>query len=217
MTLLSWMPVWHRFKGRLPSRGAAPVQPFKSSALEVKAAKPQTFWEEKIFVSYFADSSLEGCPPHPYFPVYWRKYTFWAILGRLKTFSYLKGLCAMLVLPCVECLVDCGVFLVQLLVTGHIPHLPKLHSTCHTVNLTQCRPKYHSMSSLSDCHSMSLSNCHPTTQNVTQCHHLHPFPGRPCNGRQGHLVAFLTPNNFVWVAPLSTFSLRGGGVNLIDD
>ena len=80
MTLLSWMPVWHRFKGRLPSRGAAPVQPFKSSALEVKAAKPQTFWEEKIFVSYFADSSLEGCPPHPYFPVYWRKYTFWAIL-----------------------------------------------------------------------------------------------------------------------------------------
>ena len=121
---------------------------------------------------------------------------FEPFLGRLKPFPNLKGLCAMLVLPRVECLVDCGVFLVQLLVTGHIPHLPRLHSTCHTVHLTQCHP-------------MSLSNCHPTTQNVTQCHHLHPFPGRPCNGRQGHLVAFLTPNNFVWVAPTSTFSLRG--------
>ena len=33
------------------------------------------------------------------------------------------------------------VFLV-LLVTGRIPHLPRLHSTtCHIVNLTQCHPK----------------------------------------------------------------------------
>ena len=47
--------------------------------------KPQTFWEEKIFVSYFTNSSLEGPTPHfdqTYFrtPVYWRKYTCWAIL-----------------------------------------------------------------------------------------------------------------------------------------
>ena len=149
------------FKGRLPSQGAA----FNHSnwarcALEVKAAKPQTFWEEKIFVPYFIDSPLwlqvQACL-WPVFRfslqtglgVWWFRVS--SFLGKLEKeearftiwWPYNCQVHAswwpvhlVLWLLSAERLVGPTWSLLVLLV--RIPQLPSLHSTCRPVNLTQC-------------------------------------------------------------------------------
>ena len=54
---------------------------------------------------------------------------------------------------------------------------------------------------------LSLVVTHWVTLSVYHHHHHDPFPGRPCNGRQGHLVEFLTPNISFWGAHTSHIRL----------
>ena len=54
----------------------------------------------------------------------------------------------------------------------------------------------------------SISRNYPLLSLSVYHHHHHdPFPGRPCNGRQGHLVEFLTPNISFWGAHTSHIRL----------